>query len=265
MISSNKYYVYIYSDPRSSIPFYVGKGCENRMYYHLQLSSRDKNYTKKSRIARLVELDMLPHISVPFRNLPEEDALEIEELLIKTIGRIDLCSGSLTNLTDGEFLLNKSPERRNSSGRNMKGSNNPRFGKPVSSETRLKISESNKEFYRNIEHHPSKGKLHSNETKLHLSQIRRNKYWNKSESEVYDTFKKYKVFVDLYISRPELKNKCEYIQRNGIFLTYKRQFCKEYHEKFNISANGMYNILSGKSIVVYNKLFLDIGVDLCSI
>lgn len=34
-INALKYYVYVYSDPDTNKPFYVGKGKENRVFNHL--------------------------------------------------------------------------------------------------------------------------------------------------------------------------------------------------------------------------------------
>ena len=52
-----KSYVYIYSDPRTDKPFYVGKGRENRAFGHL---GDERDCEKVAMIEELKALGLLP-------------------------------------------------------------------------------------------------------------------------------------------------------------------------------------------------------------
>jgi len=97
---SNIYYVYIYLDPRTNIPFYVGKGKGNRFKSHL---IEKKNYTtnkrKYEKIQELNFYNLTPTIIFYASNLDEQVAYNIEAELIKRYGRLDLDDGGvLTNI-----------------------------------------------------------------------------------------------------------------------------------------------------------------------
>lgn len=113
-----KYYVYIYLDrriegeflykiPYYSIvfnyqPFYVGIGkLRNRLYDHLS-ENNPTNHLKANKIKKIIqETGLNPIIVKLFDSLKGDRAKKIERQLILSIGRIDLGSGPLTNLTDG--------------------------------------------------------------------------------------------------------------------------------------------------------------------
>lgn len=88
------YYVYLYVDPRSNRPFYVGKGRGMRVLAHL-LSSRD---SKKTRIlAELRKAAVQPRIEVLAHKLADEEtAFRIEAAVIDLLGL-----GELSNLVRG--------------------------------------------------------------------------------------------------------------------------------------------------------------------
>lgn len=112
---NNEYYVYVYLDPRKEgqfkygeygfdyEPFYVGKGKGDRFIEHLRESrlSKSTNNIKVNKISELKVLDMEPIIVKLFETIDEYDALELEKNLISIIGRLDLESGPLSNLTNG--------------------------------------------------------------------------------------------------------------------------------------------------------------------
>ena len=101
MSKSNNFYVYIYLNPLKQYePFYVGKGSKIRAYNHLKenLYNRHFNFTIK-KIQR--ETNNNPIIIIYEKNLSENEAFNIEKELIKIIGRRDLKTGSLCNLTEG--------------------------------------------------------------------------------------------------------------------------------------------------------------------
>lgn len=111
------FYVYIYLNPLKPgkfvyedlifdfEPFYVGKGFNNRFYDHLKEAIKNpkpvKGEHKLNMIRKILREDKEPIILKLKENLIEKEAFEYEKLYIKVIGRNDLNSGPLTNLTDG--------------------------------------------------------------------------------------------------------------------------------------------------------------------
>lgn len=59
------FYVYAYIDPLGHIPFYIGKGKDNRWYNHLKIAIRDKrdcNMYKIRKIQKLIRENRFPLI-----------------------------------------------------------------------------------------------------------------------------------------------------------------------------------------------------------
>lgn len=122
------FYVYCYLDPRkkghfcyinadgieirfSYEPFYIGKGKSNRLFDHLKSSS--KHSLKNNKIKKIRSSGFQPIILLLKHDCFECDALEFEKSLISIVGRIDLTTGPLTNLTDGgDGILNVSNSTR---------------------------------------------------------------------------------------------------------------------------------------------------------
>ncbi len=158
----DEFYVYILLDPRKSgsylykeidislkyEPFYVGKGKGKRMNGH---SKNDSYNPRKSQIIELIEnsgFNYKSYILIIANNLNEIDAFDLERKIIKTIGRIDLNTGILTNLTDGGEGLsgaisrlkgrtyeeihgeNKAKQLKDERSERFKGDKNPMYGKP---------------------------------------------------------------------------------------------------------------------------------------
>lgn len=100
-----RYYVYKLVDPRTNNPFYIGKGCGNRMYSHLREATlpREKqvNSFKCSVINNILSCGKNIIIEKVKDGLNEENAYQLEqELIVKYGKRID-GTGYLTNLVDG--------------------------------------------------------------------------------------------------------------------------------------------------------------------
>ena len=109
-----KYYVYVYLDPRKEKfsknglefdyePFYVGKGSTRRSKQHLweakTSSSHTWNQFKKNKINKIIKSGLKP-IIVKIKEFDnEQEALNYEIELIKSIGRYP--DGPLTNMTNG--------------------------------------------------------------------------------------------------------------------------------------------------------------------
>jgi hypothetical protein len=99
----NKFYVYAHYKPKSSIPFYIGKGCGNRamdtkrrnVFWNRVVSKYGFRY-------KILEC-----------NLEEMFAFDLEANYIACYGRRDLGLGPLVNLTSGyDGLFEISPETR---------------------------------------------------------------------------------------------------------------------------------------------------------
>ncbi len=187
----SNYYTYAYLR-EDRTPYYIGKGSNGRAY------SNCNRYIQvpkdKDRILFLKQ------------NLTEEEAFKHEKYMISILGRKDLGTGILRNLTEGgdgvsgyrhseetkkkliELARNRIPiseeTRKRLSGRkhsvetkrkmsvSKKGKNNPNYGKTLSQEHKRKISESLRG-----EKSPNYGKKHSEETKRKLSQKLKTLMW----------------------------------------------------------------------------------------
>jgi hypothetical protein len=91
----NQYYTYMYFDPRSGDPFYVGKGKDSRMDV-----CRKSNKQVLGRAMKLQELGLKPIIEV-INTTNELSAFWLERCLIAAYGRKDNGTGILFNHTDG--------------------------------------------------------------------------------------------------------------------------------------------------------------------
>ncbi len=175
--NDNKYYVYVYLDPRKSgmfkygnhvfgfEPFYVGKGFDNRLYDHLQPNDikNNGNKLKTNKINKLLKsgYDLKYFIIKIKNNVNHDESCLLEKELIKLIGRKDLKLGPLCNLTEGgegSFGYKHTPESLNKmSGRfgikihtneSKKLISIANIGKKMSDETKKLISSAQK----NIQH-----------------------------------------------------------------------------------------------------------------
>lgn len=89
-----RFYVYLYVDPRTNQPFYVGKGQGQRALAHLADPSESR---KVARIREIREEGLEPRIDILVHGLPtEEAAFRIEAAVIDAIG-----PDRLTNVVRG--------------------------------------------------------------------------------------------------------------------------------------------------------------------
>lgn len=151
------YYVYVYSDPRDDVPFYVGKGKGDRAYKHLrETKDNTENYLKYCKIKSLLNEGILPKIDIVFTSSNEQDCLNKEAELIAHYGR-KVDGGVLTNIvtSHSDFLSNqaklpRSKQYKQNMSEAKRGSKNPMFGiepwnkgVPCSDEVKQKISNAN--------------------------------------------------------------------------------------------------------------------------
>lgn len=103
--SRKKYYVYQLLDPRTNEPFYIGKGCGDRMYRHVwcigsESKKKRTNPIKNKYIRQLLEQNLQPGYKVDYFST-EEQAYQHEAELILKLGRIKDKTGILTNMQPG--------------------------------------------------------------------------------------------------------------------------------------------------------------------
>jgi hypothetical protein len=186
------FYIYIYLDPRKSgrycyndicfllEPIYIGKGINFRFKEHRW----NRNPFFKNKINKIKRLKLEPIVFKLYENLNEEKSFELETKLIKEIGRLDLGTGPLVNMTDGgEGSSGKilSEETKKKMSDSQSGEKNHNFGKEFSKDHIQKLSKSHM------------GKIFSEQTKIKMSENRKgqkNHNFGKNFSGEYNLFHK---------------------------------------------------------------------------
>ena len=92
---ADRYYVYVYIDPRNLEEFYYGKGTGSRSHAHLQDVG---DSVKVARIKAIRKEGLEPTIRVIARGLTSAEALMVETTLIWKLGR------NLTNVASGHYV-----------------------------------------------------------------------------------------------------------------------------------------------------------------
>lgn len=201
---TTNYIVYALLDPRKNgqfyyegykfdfEPFYIGKGAPWRPYVHIHTASKTQGYNssrKINKIRGILSDNLDPIIFIIKECLLESEALDLEILLIKLIGRKDYSLGPLLNLTNGgdgtSGLVYSDTRRANhikshwANQPDYTPDKHPSYGKIRSDETRRKIGEA------------SLGRTHSDETRCRISETSKQNW------------------LDLEFKRSQLDNRAE--------------------------------------------------------
>ncbi len=242
-------YIYAYLDPRKPgefkfgnyifefEPFYIGKGkattVYNRMYRHLEFVKNrgidlTNNQYKFNLIKQILDENLEPIIVKVEENLTEENAFNLEKLLIEIIGTRINMKGSLVNIStggDGGDVFTNNPRKeeiREMRRKQMSGSGNHRYG--------IKLEDTPSHKSKETGHHWNKGFKHSAETKSKQSETRK----GSGNSRAY---KVYKYDVDLnFIAEYEYaklcaeENKINYRQLIGRIID-KREYKGYYYKR----------------------------------
>jgi hypothetical protein len=175
---TNDFYVYMYCKP-DGIPFYVGKGKEDRWEHHVKQAKKqrttDSNKLKINTIRKILKQGQEPLIKFIDINLSEDQAFELEEFMIGWIGRLDLGTGTLTNMTNGGEGLSGLV-------RDLSGKNNPNYGntgekcvwwgRNHTEETKKKMSEAQKGRILSEEHKAKMRKPKSEDGRANIAKAR---------------------------------------------------------------------------------------------
>lgn len=95
-MKQNDYYVYVYSDPDTRRPFYVGKGRKDRVLEHLK--HPDKRTDKGRKILEVLARGKKPIIEIVNFGLSEDAAFAAEAAMISYLGT----GNALTNQREGK-------------------------------------------------------------------------------------------------------------------------------------------------------------------
>lgn len=197
------FYVYMYLDPLypasyrvykndyDHTPIYIGKGkWDNKRHKDHLKDCRNKIFENKINYWNKNNIE--PMIIILEKNLTEQEAWDLETSLILSLGRFDLGTGPLLNLTNGgEGPAGRTPWN--------KGKKTQDY---LSPEARRKHTEYLTGLKKPKEHGEKvsaalKGKAKSETHKKAISEsLKGNVPWNKDKSLHYDVWSKGKTFTD---------------------------------------------------------------------
>lgn len=232
----NDFYVYALIHPKTNLPFYIGKGRNNRDKSHISETKNNKiphgNRHLFYTIKNIIDSGLNVIIHRLETGLSEQDAFLKETMYIKKYGRKDLRTGILTNLTDGgegQSGWHPDEEYKNKMSISVSGNKNGMYGKNHTSETKelirkkamgrkrtdlikknqsLRMVGKNNHFY---------GKKHTPETILKIKEksVKNAKYGYKNKSYVnLDSVKQ--LIIDEFNKKTKLSEITRIVNKNGI-------------------------------------------------
>lgn len=284
LLEDRRFYVYVYLDPINDFfnydnykfygkPFYIGKGCGERCYDHLKNALnclKDKNKVKKIKnkyklykIIKLIKSVGGFDIKKISENLTNDEANQLEKTLIETIGRYDLNTGPLLNLTNGGdggvgriYTEEQKKQKSNFFKQYIKENPNrisPRLNCKNSKETKQKISNTvkalhddpdsvynSKEYKEKLKKRlrdrvndpnyipPMKGKKFSENTIKKFSKCRK-EMWCNPNSKIHNRKNmgnkyRYEIYKDGQLVTDQIFNFSKYCEENG--LIYRKIYSK---------------------------------------
>lgn len=248
------YYIYYLMDPRTGLPFYVGKGSGNRAHHHLDNRKKVRsNDRKDNKIASIRRDGLEPYIHYPIVGIEDEaTAYYIEDIHILMYGRKGYDEdGILTNIIINSVPLSTMPEVRAKISKT-------RLAKKIkaSDETRKKMSDI--ALAKGDKHHNKDPKVRAKRSKTMLAKgenhhnktaTARKKISDKTENKV-----KISVYGVIYESVTEA-SKVTGIKRGTLFYRSGNKKCTDIFLIDDRSEKNR-NIGSGrKSVVIDEKTY----------
>jgi len=143
------YYSYLLINSFTSQPFYVGKGVKSRMYQHKR-DALNPNYCHRS-VHRKIQSIIKKGGDVLYKkteHLSERIAFDNEIEMIKRLGRKDLGTGTLCNLTDGgDPGSNQNPESIERRAAKNRGKKRSKESKKLMSEVQKRLAKERMKKY----------------------------------------------------------------------------------------------------------------------
>jgi hypothetical protein len=238
-MENKNYYVYVYLDPRKKgdymyvghafthEPIYVGKGTKNRINQHLLIINQGKNSLFYSKLRKIIKDGFEPLRCKVIENLTEEESLLIERQLISLIGRIDIESGSLCNMTEGgEIGFTRTEESRLKLSESKKGNKNPMFGKTTTQKQKDSVNEARK-----------LGKIKLTETgRQKIIENNKKRKGKKNNVVRFD--------VKIYILISPINEEYKILGAKNL-----QEFCKQKKLQYHVLKNNLDVVITNKHIV----------------
>lgn len=272
----NNFYVYAYLDKRNKgcfiyedlkfdyEPFYVGKGKNKRYKDHFLLRNNIENHFYH-KLNKMINEGFQPDVIIIMDNLNENDAFLYEMNTIKKIGRKNVNTGPLTNLTEGgEGSSGRVCEEKtklkislsNTGKRNgmyhkvhpMRGKSFDEFFGDKSKDIKIKISKNANPFWKNKKLPDDMKQKISDTLKLRFQDKEKHsrfgkKLSNKSKQKISDSL------VDFYKKNPKIVSN----------ETRKKQSIAAKNKKFIIEIKNLESndIIKFYSIIELKKFISD--------
>jgi len=137
-----QFYVYELIDPKTHLPFYIGKGTGKRMYYHfnrVQNNSSLNNKHLENKLRQLIKENLKPEHRKILETEDQQLAFDKEKERIKELGRENLCN--LTDGGEGPFNCIRSSETKEKiRQKNIANNKNPEYRKMISEKTKIAMN-----------------------------------------------------------------------------------------------------------------------------